>query len=265
VNSAHRQEGETAALEGVAEEGHSVRLQKFLAACGVASRRAAEEMIAAGRVEVNGATVSRQGVLVDPARDSVRVDGAPVRLPSGAHRTIALHKPRGYVCSAAPSDGRTIYELLDGVTGRLAYAGRLDRNSEGLVILSGDGELVQRLSHPRFGHEKTYRVTVSGTVGAPVLGRLNEPMEIEGYRTRPARVTVLKPGDKDGRTILQFVLSEGRHHQVREMCRICGLEVHRLVRTAIGGLSLKGLKPGQWRDLSADEVRRLAEAAARGG
>ena len=265
MNSAHRQEGETAALEGVAEEGHSVRLQKFLAACGVASRRAAEEMIAAGRVEVNGATVSRQGVLVDPARDSVRVDGAPVRLPSGAHRTIALHKPRGYVCSAAPSDGRTIYELLDGVTGRLAYAGRLDRNSEGLVILSGDGELVQRLSHPRFGHEKTYRVTVSGTVGAPVLGRLNEPMEIEGYRTRPARVTVLKPGDKDGRTILQFVLSEGRHHQVREMCRICGLEVHRLVRTAIGGLSLKGLKPGQWRDLSADEVRRLAEAAARGG
>lgn len=234
-----------------------MRLQKYLAACGVASRRAAEGIILAGRVEVNGAKVSRLGTSVDPGRDKVSVDGATVRPPSGRPRTIALHKPRGYVCSASPADGRTIYELLSGVPGKPAYAGRLDRNSEGLVVLSSDGELVLRLTHPRFGHEKTYRVTVSGRVNDAVLARLNAPMLIEGYRTRPARVSLLKAGEKEGRSILEFVLCEGRHHQIREMCALCDLAIHRLVRTAVGGVTLGGLAPGRWRDLSEDEVRGL--------
>ena len=239
----------------------AMRLQKFLAACGVASRRAAEELIAAGRVDVNGTTVSQQGTVVDPDKDTVLVDGVAVRLPAGKRRTIILHKPRGYVCSAAPTEGRTIYELLRDVTPKLAYAGRLDRNSEGLVVLSNDGDLVLRLTHPRFGHEKTYRVTVSGRVDDAVLARLNEPVLIEGYRTQPARASVLKTGDKAGRSILVIILREGRHHQVREMCRLCGLEVHRLVRTAIGGVSLRGLRPGEWRDLSEEEIGALALAA----
>jgi 23S rRNA pseudouridine2605 synthase len=238
-----------------------MRLQKFLAACGIASRRAAEGMIADGRVVVNGTTVLRQGTLVATDRDVVLVDGAAVRMHDGKRRAIVLHKPRGYVCSAAPGEGRTIYELLRDVPTQLAYAGRLDRNSEGLVVLSNDGDLVLRLTHPRFGHEKTYRVTVSGRVDDAALARLNAPMLMEGYRTRPARVSVLKAGDKAGRTILEIVLCEGRHHQVREMCRQCGLEVHRLVRTAIGGVSLRGLCPGAWRDLSEEEVGALALAA----
>lgn len=237
-----------------------MRLQKFLAACGVASRRVSEAMIAAGRVSVNGQIVTKPGTTVAPGADTVSVDGVPVRKAVTASRAIALHKPRGYVCSASPADGRTIYELLRDIPERLMYAGRLDRNSEGLVILSNDGDLVQRLSHPRFGHEKTYRVTVSGEVNETVMRTLNAPVVIEGYRTRPARVSVLKAGEKDGRTILQFILVEGRHHQVREMCRICGLEVHRLVRTAVGSVTLKGLKPGHWRDITADEVRRLSGA-----
>lgn len=234
-----------------------MRLQKFLASRGVASRRAAESLIAAGRVSVNGTPVSRQGVVIDPASDTVSVDGKAIAVATSGARTIILNKPRGYVCSADPKDGRTIYELLEGVPERVMYAGRLDRNSEGVVILSTDGDLVLRLTHPRFGHEKSYRVTVSGVVDGHVLERLNAPMEIEGYRTRPARVSLVREGGKGGRVILDVVLREGRHRQIREMCRQCGLSVHRLVRIAVGGISLKGLRPGEWRDLSNEEMDSL--------
>jgi len=234
-----------------------VRLQKYLADCGLASRRACEGLIEDGRVTVNGEPVTRLGSRIDPERDQVRVDGKPAQRPDSSTLTIALHKPRGYVCSASPDDGKTIYELLPETPTRLLYAGRLDKDSEGLVLLSSDGELVNRLTHPRYGHTKTYRVTVSGSLDEAVLAKLNKPMIIEGYRTRPARVTVLGEAATPGRRILEFSLTEGRHHQIREMCMQVGLTIHRLVRTQVGAVNLRGLNPGKWRHLTPEEVAAL--------
>jgi pseudouridine synthase len=237
--------------------GEGIRLQKYLANCGVSSRRACEAIIEEGRVSVNGVRVTQLGSRMDPAQDRVTVDGKTVAPPGSPHVTAALHKPRGYVCSASPCDGRSIYELLPGTPPRLVYAGRLDKDSEGLVLLSSDGDLVNRLTHPRYGHTKTYRVTVSGKVTPPVLTRLNAPMVIGGYRTRPARVVAVAPATVPDRLILEFTLSEGRHHQIREMCAQVGLTIHRLVRTQVGNVTLRGLKPGQWRRLTPAEVNAL--------
>jgi 23S rRNA pseudouridine2605 synthase len=223
----------------------TVRLQKHLAERGIAARRAAAEWVRAGRVTVNGETVREPGLRIDPEADCVAVDGRIVPAQRTAPRTVLLHKPRGYVCSTRGQGARTVYALLDGVTERLVPAGRLDKDSEGLVVLTNDGDLVQRLTHPRHGHVKTYRVTVSGAVDAAVLRTLRAPLEIDGYTTRPAEVRVI-PGT--GRMTLEFTLREGRNQQVRRLCARAGLRVHRLVRTAFGPWTLKGLKPGDWRD-----------------
>ncbi|MBN1557777.1 MAG: rRNA pseudouridine synthase [Lentisphaerae bacterium] len=228
----------------------SVPLTRFLAARGLASRRRAADLVRAGRVRVGGAVVTEPGRRVAPEADDVQLDGRPLPARPPPPRTLALYKPRGYVCSTRGQSARTVYALLPEGDARLVPAGRLDKDSEGLLILSGDGELVNRLTHPRYGHAKTYRVTVSGAVDDRALAALRAPLTIDGYRTRPAEAVVRGAGDKPGRTVLEFVLREGRNQQVRRLCRRAGLTVHRLVRTAVGNYTLKGLKPGQWREVT---------------
>lgn len=240
-------------------EGHESgdRLQKFLAARGIASRRGAADLVKAGRVQVNGQTVREPGWRVDARADHVAVDGRELPDERERLRTVLLNKPRGYVCSASERDGRTVLSLLGGVAERLVPVGRLDKNSEGLLLLSNDGDLVLRLTHPRFEQEKTYRVTVSGPVDARALATLRSRLTIDGYRIQPAAVEVLKEGAVQGRTILQFELREGRNRQIRKMCDAAGLTIHRLVRTRIRSLALGNLRPGEWRDLTPAERRAL--------
>jgi pseudouridine synthase len=232
------------------------RLQKLLAERGVASRRAAADLIRAGKVRVDGEPVREPGLRVDPDRSVVTIEGRP--LPGvERRRTILLHKPRGYVCSRVGQSSRSIYELLAGVPERVVPAGRLDKDSEGLLVLSNDGDLVNRLTHPRHGQVKVYRATVSGSLDGRVLDRLNGRLVIDGYRIQPAAVTRVRLGQKAGRAILEFRLAEGRNRQVRKMCAAVGLRVHRLVRTASGPLSLRGLSPGEWRDVTPAELKEL--------
>jgi len=238
------------------EEGF-MRLHKFLAQQGVASRRKVEEMMRGGRVAVNDAIVSLPGTRIQPGVDRVSVDGRPVAAQSAARRTIMLNKPRGYVCSKSQVEGRTVYDLLRDVEERLVPVGRLDKNTEGLLLLSSDGDLVLRLTHPRFEKEKEYRVTVSGPVSDQQLRTLQSPLLMDGYRTRPAAVCICGPGTKTSRWILNFVLKEGRKRQIRALCEEARLEIHRLVRVRVGRLTMGNLRPGQWRDLTAAELVAL--------
>lgn len=236
-----------------------IRLQKFLADQGVASRRKAEAMIEEGRVTVNGEVVTRMGVRIDPDLDDVEVDRRPIAPDPIEQRTIIMYKPRGYVCSTEGQSSKTVYELLPDVPRALVPVGRLDKSSEGLLLMSNDGELVHSLTHPRYEHSKVYHVTVSGRVTPNVLETLNGRMMIDDHQIRPCKVSVLREGEKRGRKILQFVLKEGRNRQIRKMCEQVSLTVHRLVRHQISGLVVGKLKPGEWRDLRKAEIRKLLD------
>lgn len=234
------------------------RLQNVLSHAGVASRRRAAEMIEAGRVTVDGIVVSRPCERVDPAAARICVDGAPLAAGE-AKRTIMLYKPAGVLSSTSdPFGGRTVADLVRGqVAERLVPVGRLDRDSEGLLLMSNDGDLTLRLTHPRFEHEKTYVVKVAGRWSEEKLRILRGPVKMpDGYVTRPAPVTVLRR-QVDNTALLEFRLREGRKRQIRYMCSAAHLVVLSLVRVAIGGLRLPpDLRPGAWRDLSAEEIRR---------
>lgn len=234
------------------------RLQNVLSHAGVASRRRAAEMIEAGRVTVDGIVVSRPCERVDPAAARICVDGAPLAAGE-AKRTIMLYKPAGVLSSTSdPFGGRTVADLVRGqVAERLVPVGRLDRDSEGLLLMSNDGDLTLRLTHPRFEHEKTYVVKVAGRWSEEKLRILRGPVKMpDGYVTRPAPVTVLRR-QADNTALLEFRLREGRKRQIRYMCSAAHLVVLSLVRVAIGGLRLPpDLRPGAWRDLSAEEIRR---------
>lgn len=234
------------------------RLQNVLSHAGVASRRRAAEMIEAGRVTVDGIVVSRPCERVDPAAARICVDGAPLAAGE-AKRTIMLYKPAGVLSSTSdPFGGRTVADLVRGqVAERLVPVGRLDRDSEGLLLMSNDGDLTLRLTHPRFEHEKTYVVKVAGRWSEEKLRILRGPVKMpDGYVTRPAPVTVLRR-QADNTALLEFRLREGRKRQIRYMCSAAHLVVLSLVRVAIGGLRLPpDLRPGEWRDLSAAEIRR---------
>jgi 23S rRNA pseudouridine2605 synthase len=168
-----------------------------------------------------------------------------------------LHKPRGYVCTTSSKEGKSVYDLLKDVPHNVVCIGRLDKKSEGLLLFSNDGELVYRLTHPSFGHSKVYHVIVSGDLDETAMERLNEPMVIDGYRTRPARVRKLRPGEKPGRVCLEFTLQEGRNRQIRKMCESLKLTVHRLKRVQVCDVKLGGLRAGDFRDLNAKELRKL--------
>ncbi len=230
------------------------RLQKLLSAAGVCSRRRAEEYLAAGRVTVNGA-VAGLGDRADPDLDRVEVDGVPLSTPA-AHTYILLNKPRGYVTTLSDEKGRkTAADLLGGCPVRVWPVGRLDLDSEGLLLLTDDGELTHRLTHPSHEVEKEYLVWVRGEVpsGAEKL-RAMDALEGEAIR-RPA-VKVIKA--EEGGGLLSVVIHEGKNRQVRRMCAAAGLAVTRLKRVREGSLELGGLKPGQWRYLTDGEIGALS-------
>jgi len=225
------------------------RLQKILSSAGVCSRRKAEEYLSAGRVTVNG-LVAVLGDKADPEKDTVAVDGEVISRPS-AHTYIMLHKPRGYVTTLSDEKGRkTVAELVADCPARVWPVGRLDMDSEGLLILTDDGDLTHRLTHPSHEIQKEYHVRVTGDV-AQALPVLTKPMVVDGEDMAADRV------ERTGEQSLTIVIHQGRNRQVRRMCAAAGLTVVRLVRRKEGNLLLGELKQGSWRYLSAEEVEEL--------
>lgn len=234
------------------------RLQKILAQAGLCSRREAEKWMLDGRVTVNGRAAS-PGDRADLRRDKVLVDGKPIGIAE-EKRYLMLYKPRGYVSTRKDERGRkTVADLVRNCGARVVPVGRLDYNSEGLLLLTNDGDLVHALTHPRHEVEKHYEVRVRGRLDN--IPHLFEPMEIDGYRIRPATVVILEQDAQSAK--LRLSIHEGRNRQIRKMCEQCGLEVRRLKRVAVGDLPLDPrLKSGAWRDLTADELAYLQEIAA---
>ena len=234
----------------------SLRLQKWLARCGYGSRRACERLIAQGRVAINGAPAAL-GAKIDPTRDTITVDGKPVQPPQNKQVYLMLHKPRGYVTTRRdPHAPRTVMELLKDAPAPVFPVGRLDADSEGLLLFTNDGAFANRLTHPRYKLPKTYRVWVAGVPAEHALRQLREGVPLEDGMTAPAQVKRLRT--ERNRTLLEIVLYEGRKRQIRRMCQAVGHPVQRLVRMAIGDLRLpRDLKPGQWRMLTDAELRLL--------
>lgn len=243
-------------METTPEAPRGVRLQKFLADAGVASRREGERLIQGGRVEVNGRVVTTLGVRVEPEHDRVRVDGRPVR-PVGRKAYYLLNKPKGMITSSSDPEGRpTVVDLLQGVRERVFPVGRLDWNSEGLLILTNDGDLTYRLTHPANHVPKVYRVKVRGSLEEQDVKALRRGMVLDGRRTLPARVERISA---QVNSWLEVTLYEGRKNQIRKMLERLGHRVQKLKRIAIGPIRDRALKPGEWRRLTPDEVRRLRE------
>ena len=232
------------------------RLQKILSSAGICSRRRAEEFLRAGRVAVNGVTAAL-GDRADPERDTVTLDGKPV-IVRQEKLYLMLHKPRGVVTTLSDEKGRpTVAGLVSGCGGRVYPVGRLDMDSEGLLLLTGDGELAQRLTHPRHGIEKEYRVTVTGRLeGCRERLEAVEALE-DGTPVVRARVRTLERGEK--RQVLSVTVRQGLNRQVRRMCTVAGLEVERLVRVREGPLKLGTLPRGQWRPLTPEELAAIME------
>jgi len=240
-------------------DDNTIRLQKFLSERGHGSRRGVVALIEAGRVSVNGEPVRERGVRIVPGVDAVEVDGTVVAAEKPRPRTIAMYKPRGYICSRSSVQGKTVYDLLPPELHELRPVGRLDKDSEGLLLLSNDGDLIEQLTHPRFGHTKTYRVTVSGEVSERVLKKLQSRLVIDGYRINPVKVRVIREQNEKGRTVLEFVLKEGRNRQIRNMCELCRLPIYRLVRCKVSRFAAEGLRPGKWREVMVDEPGSMSQ------
>jgi len=232
------------------------RLQKVLAAAGVASRRAAEELIVAGRVTVNGRVVTTLGSRMVPAQDRLEVDGKRVATDP-EKEYVLLNKPPGVISTARDDRGRTTVVDLVASRRRLFPVGRLDADAQGLMILTNDGALAHRLAHPRFGIERAYRVEVEGAVAASELDRLRKGIRLEDGIARAVRARVVAKGK--GRTQLEVVLAEGRNHEVKRLLAAVGHPVVRLVRRTFGPIGLGDLKPGSWRRLSPAEVGALQQ------
>jgi 23S rRNA pseudouridine2605 synthase len=233
------------------------RLQKVLSQAGVASRRAAEKLIADGRVTVNGKTILTMGVKVDPARDEIRVDGRRIKAAARA-RYILLYKPAGYVTTRSdPQRRRTVLDLLEGVREYVYPVGRLDYDTEGLLLLTNDGDLAARLTHPRHGIRRTYEARVAGMPDRAAIERLRAGIPLDGHRTLPADVVLLNEGRRDRDGVLRLTIREGRNRQVRRMCEAVGHPVQQLKRTKIGALGDRRLKPGEWRELAPQEIANL--------
>lgn len=232
-----------------------IRLQKFFTDMGIMSRRASEKVILAGNVKING-KIAQLGDKVDPLNDTVVYNGKVIRPEGLKKRYIMLNKPLGYVTTTNDEKGReTVLSLLDGIDERLYPVGRLDMYSEGLLILTNDGELTNRLTHPKHEMPKIYSVIIKGEISPDALHKLNSPMEIDGYKLKPVKVRVISL--KDGATNTLFTLNEGRNRQIRKMCEAVGLTIMRLTRISIGKLRLGELERGKWRDLTKNEIEYL--------
>ncbi len=231
-----------------------VRLQKYLAEAGVCSRRAGEDLIREGRVSVNGETVTQLGTKIDPAADHVLVDGTTITLAAG-RVYIALNKPKGYVSSCRHSGQQVVVDLID-LPIRLFPVGRLDKDSVGLLLLTNDGKLHHRLSHPGFDHEKEYEVSLQRPITDAELKQLEKGIVLKGRRTRPAVVKRLS-----GRRF-RIILKEGRNRQIRRMARHLGHHVSRLKRIRMANIQLGKLPPGAWRYLTEAETKQLLKGSA---
>jgi 23S rRNA pseudouridine2605 synthase len=232
------------------------RLQKVLAARGVASRRKAEELILQGRVRVNGEPVTTLGVQVDPERDRIEVDGSLVR--PERNRYILLNKPSGYITTASDERGRrTVLDLVD-VPERVVPVGRLDRPTSGLLLLTNDGELAHRVTHPRFELEKEYEVLLDGHPPRVVLDELSRGVQVDGQRVVPTMVRPIR--NEEAGTVLRVVIHEGRNRIVRRMMERVGYPVLKLSRTRVGPMQIQGVPLGEWRDLRPGELAQLIEA-----
>lgn len=237
------------------EEG--IRLQKVLAQAGIASRRASEVLIEEGRVEVNGKVVTEQGRRVDPERDTIRVDGARIP-PPRRHQYLVLNKPRGVVSTMEDPEGRrSLAELLPRKSQRLFHVGRLDTDTEGLILLTNDGEFANRMAHPRYQVPKTYLAEVAGLVEPRTLRRLEKGLRLEDGPVKPDKVKLVSRGES--RSLLSITLHEGRNRIVRRMMDAVGHPVDRLARTAIGPVRLGQLTVGTTRELSREELGALLD------
>ena len=235
-----------------------VRLQKFLAECGVASRRKSEELIEGGKVKVNG-RVAAIGDKINPKKDTVTVNGKKI-IKQKSCTYIMLHKPRGFITTMSDEmDRKCVAELIKDVPARVYPVGRLDRDSEGMLLFTNDGEFANAMTHPTKHVPKTYRVTVRPSISEEQITALTQGVIIDDRKTAPAEVRVILK--EEGRVVLEIILYEGRNRQIRKMCEEVGLEVARLKRTAIGSIKLGMLKQGAWRELNEDEVRKLMIAA----
>ncbi|MGQ9881890.1 MAG: pseudouridine synthase [Armatimonadota bacterium] len=242
------------------KSGTPQRLQKILARAGYGSRRACEELILQGRVRVNGQVITQLGTRADPRHDVIEVDGQRVH-PLEAHTYILLHKPAGMVTTRHdPHAKRTVMELLRGITASVFPVGRLDADTTGVLLLTDDGELAYRLTHPRYGIPKTYLVEVRGEAEEHALRRLREGVHLEDGLTAPAQVERVRYQPQRQTTLLRITIHEGRKRQVKRMCQAVGHSVVRLHRERFGPLSLRDLPPGAWRHLTPEEVTALKKA-----
>jgi len=236
-----------------------IKLQKYFSDCGIMSRRSAEEEIKKGRVKVNGETATL-GMRIDPNSDTVEYNGKAVKKQEAERTYILLNKPRGYVTTLRDEKGRkTVSELVADVGRRIYPVGRLDMDSDGLLLLTDDGELTNVLTHPRHEIPKIYRVTVTPVPDESALMALRSPMVLDGYEILPVKTELLS-SEGDSATLC-MTLFEGRNRQIRKMCASCGLEVKRLCRIAIGDITLGTLQKGKWRHLTSDEIEYLKRAA----
>lgn len=238
------------------------RLQNVLSHRGVASRRHAADMIAAGEVCVNGQPVYEPGFRVRPGKDDISVRGELLPKETERRRTILLYKPRGLICSADNSRGETVCDFMSQhFTERLVPVGRLDKESEGLLLMSNDGEFTNCMTHPRYGHTKTYIARVAGHMEESKIATLRSRLEIDGYVIQPVEVEVLKVG-RDNTHKIAFTLSEGRNRQIRKMCSLAHFVVLSLTRVRIGPLKIRNMQPGEWRELSDEEISALKKPLA---
>ena len=234
-----------------------IKLQKYFTDCGVLSRRAAEEEIRAGRVRVNG-EVATLGMRIDPQKDRVEYRGRVLKAPKAERICLLLNKPRGYLTTMQDDRGRkTVAELVASVGRRVYPVGRLDMDSDGLLLLTDDGELANRLTHPRHEIPKIYHVWVGGRVSLETLEHLRAPMNLDGYEILPVATERLGYDPEKDLTVLSMRLYEGRNRQIRKMCELCHLTVKRLCRVAIGEIALGDLPEGQYRVLSQKELSYL--------
>ena len=232
------------------------RLQKYLAQCGVASRRKCEELILQGRIQVNGVTVTELGTKINPEKDKIKFDGKDIKQAKKLVY-ILLNKPIGYVTTADDQFGRdTVLDLVK-VKERIVPVGRLDMYTSGALILTNDGDFVYQVTHPKHEIEKTYTVTIKGIVQNSEVEQLRNGIKIDDYITKPARVKILKTDTEKDISRLEITIHEGKNRQVRKMCEAVGRKVLALHRSKIGGIGVKDIELGKWRYLTANEVQQI--------
>ena len=235
----------------------SIKLQKYFSDCRIMSRRAAEEEIKKGLVRVNQ-NVATLGDRIDPENDIVEYKGKRITQPRSSKTYILLNKPRGYITTLSDEKGRpTVSDLVSSLGIRVYPVGRLDMDSDGLLLLTNDGELTNKLTHPRHQIHKIYHVTIAVAVSESKLRELSSPMTIDGYEILPVKSTIVRTSASD--TILEMTLYEGRNRQIRKMCEKCSLRITRLSRVAIGKITLGSLEAGKWRKLTSEEIEYLKQ------